>query len=339
MILGLVDEAVETGARQSKACEILGVDERSLQRWRSQDIGEDRRAGPKKAPDNKLTDAERASVLQIACSPRFRDLSPKQIVPLLADEGTYLASESTFYRTLRAAGRLAHRGRAKPPTHRRPDELIATGPNQVWCWDITYLPSVVRGKFFYCYTIIDLFSRKIVGRAVHDAESAMHAAVLMTVACAVEGVQRDQLTVHSDNGHPMKGATMLATLQKLGVIPSFSRPGVSDDNPYVEALFRTMKYRPEYPSQPFSSLQEGEAWVNRFVVWYNDEHRHSSIGFVTPGQRHRGDDVLILQKRAAIYKAARNRNPQRWSRACRSFKRIGSVALNPRKAHADEKAA
>lgn len=255
---------------------------------------------------------------------------------MLADEGTYLASESTFYRTLQAEGRLAHRGRAKPPTHRRPDELIATGPNQVWCWDITYLPSVVRGKFFYCYTIIDLFSRKIVGRAVHDSESAMHAAVLIALACAVEGVQRDQLTVHSDNGHPMKGATMLATLQKLGVVPSFSRPGVSDDNPYVESLFRTMKYCPEYPSHPFASLQDAEAWVNRFVLWYNDQHRHSSISFVTPGQRHRGDDVRILQKRAAVYEAARGRNPQRWSGACRSFKRIESVALNPRNAHADE---
>ena len=339
MILGLVDETVEAGARQSKACEILGIDERSLQRWRGQGIGEDRRAGSTKVPGNKLTDAERASVLQTACSARFRDLSPKQIVPLLADEGIYLASESTFYRTLKAADLFAHRGRAKPPTHRRPDELIATGPNQVWCWDITYLPSVVRGKFFYCYTIIDLFSRKIVGRAVYDAECTMHAAVVMTVACAVEGVQRDQLTVHSDNGPPMKGATMLATLTKLGIVPSFSRPGVSDDNPYVESLFRTMKYRPEYPSRPFSSLQGAEAWINRFVGWYNDEHRHSSISFVTPSQRHRGDDVLILQKRAAVYQAARKRNPQRWSGACRSFERINSVTLNPREPHANETAA
>lgn len=278
-------------------------------------------------------------MLQVACSARFRDLSPKQIVPLLADDGTYLASESTFYRILQAEGRLAHRGRAKPPTHRRPDELVATGPNQVWCWDITYLPSAVRGKFFYCYTIIDLFSRKIVGRAVHDSESAMHAAVLIAVACAAEGVQRDQLTVHSDNGHPMKGATMLATLQKLGIVPSFSRPGVSDDNPFIESLYRTMKYRPEYPSRPFASLEAAEAWVIWFVGWYNDTHRHSSIGFVTPSQRHRGDDVLILHQRAATYEAARTKNPHRWSGACRSFKRIESVALNPRKASANEAAA
>lgn len=310
-----------------------------MQRWRKQGIGEDGRAGPKRAPGNKLTDAERAKVLEVACSPRFRDLSPKQIVPLLADEGTYLASESSFYRTLRAAERLAHRGRAKPPVHRRPDELIATGPNQVWCWDITYLPSVVRGKFFYCYLIIDLFSRKVVARAVHDSESAMHAAALIAVACAAEGVQRDQLTVHSDNGHPMKGATMLATLQKLGIVPSFSRPGVSDDNPFIESLHRTMKYRPEYPSQPFASLLDAEAWVSWFMAWYNDRHRHSSIGFVTPSQRHRGDDVMILVKRSAVYEAARSRNPQRWPGACRSFKRIGSVALNPRKPCTDEVAA
>lgn len=310
-----------------------------MQRWRKQGIGEDGRTGPKMAPGNKLTDAERAKVLEVACSPRFRDLSPKQIVPLLADEGTYLASESSFYRTLRAAERLAHRGRAKPPVHRRPDELIATGPNQVWCWDITYLPSVVRGKFFYCYLIIDLFSRKVVARAVHDSESATHAAVLIAVACAAEGVQRDQLTVHSDNGHPMKGSTMLATLQKLGIVPSFSRPGVSDDNPFIESLHRTMKYRPEYPSQPFASLLDAEAWVSWFMAWYNDRHRHSSIGFVTPSQRHRGDDVLILVQRSAVYEAARSRNPQRWSGACRSFKRISSVALNPRKTCTDEVAA
>jgi transposase InsO family protein len=240
---------------------VLGIDSRTLQRWHQQGTGEDRRAGPSGAPANKLEPAERAKLLALACSARFRDLSPKQIVPLLADEGTYVASESTFYRTMRDADLLASRGRAKPPTHRRPDELMATGPNQVWCWDITYLPSVVRGKFHYCYLIIDLFSRKIVGRAVHDSESAAHAAALIAAACAAEGVQRDQLTIHSDNGHPMKGATMLATLQMPGVVPSFSRPGVSDDNPFIESLNRTMKYRPEYPSQPFASLRAAEEWL------------------------------------------------------------------------------
>jgi len=268
--------------------------------------------------------------LEIACSPRFRDLSPKQIVPTLADEAVFVASESSFYRVLREEGQMTHRGRAKPPTHRRPDELVATARNQVWCWDITYLPSLVRGKFFYCYTILDLFSRKIVGRAVHDSESEMHAAVLIAAACAAEGIARGQLVVHSDNGHPMRGATMLATMQSLGVAASFSRPGVSDDNPFIEAAFRTMKYRPDYPSMPFASVEAATAWVDRFIDWYNNRHLHSSISFVTPQQRHSGTDTPVLKARSVVYEAARRRHPNRWSGTCRSWKRVEAVRLNPR---------
>jgi transposase InsO family protein len=301
-----------------------------VQRWRKQGIGEDRREGPRSAPANKLTAAEQQYILDLANSPRFRDLSPKQIVPLLADEGVFLASESTMYRLLHANGQLAHRGRARPATHHRPDELVATAPNRVWSWDITWLPSLVRGQFFFLYTIIDVFSRRIVGKAVHNTESDAHAAVLIAAACAAEGVLRDQLVIHSDNGGPMKGATMLATLQKLGVVPSFSRPGVSDDNPFIEAVFRTMKYRPEYPSRPFASIEVARAWVDRFVHWYNTEHLHSAIGFVTPDERHRGDDVEILRQRTAVYEAARQRNPARWSRRCRNWRRITTVRLNPR---------
>lgn len=318
---------------------MLGIDSRTLQRWRRQDIGEDQRTGPKTPPANKLSDAEQQHILAVVNSPRFRDLSPKQIVPQLADDGIFLASESTIYRLLRLNAQLEHRGPARPATHRRPDELVASGPNQVWCWDITWLPSPIRGKFFYLYTIIDVFSRKIVGRAVHGTESDLHAAVLITVACAAEGVQRDQLVIHSDNGGPMKGATMLATLQQLGVAASFSRPGVSDDNPYAEALFRTLKYRPEYPSQPFASIEAATAWVDRFVRWYNAEHLHSAIGFVTPEQRHRGNDVDILRARARVYEAARQRCPQRWSTTCRSWDRIETVTLNPRRRPSSEAAA
>lgn len=334
-----MDEAVAAGASQAAACEILGIEERTLQRWRKNGIGEDKRNGPKSSPANKLTKAEQERILEIVNSPRFMDLSLKQIVPTLADENVYIASESTMYRVLRAEGQMTRRGRAKPPSHHRPDELVATGPNQVWCWDITFLPSMIRGKFFYCYTIVDVFSRKVVNRAVHDTESDLHAAVLIAVACAVEGVQRDQLVIHSDNGGPMKGATMLAMLQTLGVAASFSRPGVSDDNPYIEALFRVMKYRPEYPSRPFASLEAARTWVEKFFNWYNHQHLHSSIGYVTPDQRHRGADVAILQRRAAVYEVARRRNPQRWSRSCRSWERLSSVSLNPRKRPADEAAA
>lgn len=260
-------------------------------------------------------------------------------MPILADEGVFLASESTIYRLLRAADQLAHRGRAKAATHRRPDELVATAPNTVWCWDITWLPSPVRGKFFYLYTIVDVFSRKIISSALHESESDVHASALVAEACAQEGVQRDELVLHSDNGGPMRGSTMLATLQSLGVAASFSRPGVSDDNPYVESLFRTLKYRPNYPSRPFDSIEAADIWVERFIRWYNHEHLHSAIGFVTPDQRHRGLDTAILRKRSAVYEAARRRRPERWSGNCRSWARVRKVRLNPRDNRTPEAAA
>lgn len=257
-------------------------------------------------------------------------MSPKQIVPTLADENTYIASESSMYRVLRAEGQMTHRGRAKPPRHHRPKELVATGPNQVWSWDISWLPSLVRGRFFFLYMIIDVFSRKIVAHAVHDREDDVLAAALVAAACAAEGVAREQLVIHSDNGKPMKGATMLATLQQLGVMPSFSRPHVSDDNPYSESLFRTLKYRPEYPAC-FASIEAAAAWVEGFVDWYNNAHLHSAIGFVTPAQRHCGDDQTILLERRNLYQAARRKRPERWSGSCRDWQRIEAVSLNPAK--------
>ncbi len=262
--------------------------------------------------------------------PDYCDLSPKQIVPALADAGRYLASESTIYRLLRERRMIEHRGHARPPRCSRPDELVAEGPNQVWSWDITYLQSPVRGQFFFLYLIIDVFSRKVVGRAVHETESAAHAAVLIAATCAEENIARDQLVIHSDNGGPMKGATMLATLQQLGVVPSFSRPHVSDDNPYSEALFRTLKYRPEYPSTCFASIEGARQWVGLFVAWYNNAHFHSAIGFVAPTDRHAGDDIAILAKRSEVYEAARAANPARWSRHVRTWSRIAAVSLNPR---------
>lgn len=330
MILGLIDETVGAGARQERACEILGLDARTLQRWRGLGIGQDRRAGPNTVPGNKLTAPERGRVVEILNSARFRDLPPKVVVPTLADEGIYLASESTMYRILRAEGQLAQRGRAKPPQHHRPEELVASGPNQVWSWDITYLLSPIRGKYFYLYAVMDIFSRKIVGHAVHDSESDAHAAALISAICAAEGIPPGQLVIHADNGGPMKGAIMLAMLQKLGVAPSFSRPGVSDDNPYIESLFRTLKYRPEYPSRPFVSLEDAAAWVDAFVDWYNLQHFHSAIEFVTPDQRHRGADESILRARRTVYEKARRRHPARWARHTRCWKCVDVVRLNPR---------
>ena len=243
MILALVDEAVTAGAREERAGEVIGIAARTLARWRAEDGGEDRRKGPATPPPHKLDEAERQRVLETANSVEFRDLSPRQIVPRLADAGLYIASESTFYRVLREEGQLAHRSPARPAQAHKPKEHVARGPNEVWSWDITYLRSAVRGAYFYLYMVIDVYSRKIVGWEVHIEESAQLAAELVQSAIHSEGADAKRLVLHSDNGGPMKGSTMLATLQRLGVIASFSRPSVSDDNPFAEALFRTLKYR------------------------------------------------------------------------------------------------
>lgn len=323
----LIDRAVNEGAVLSRACGEMKINVRTYQRWQ-QDPGGDRRQGPVTAPANKLTEQERRKVLEVATAPQYRDLPPSQIVPRLADQGIFLASESSFYRILREEKMLAHRGKACPATHSRPDELVATAPNQVWSWDITYLKMVIRGEFYYAYLIEDIFSRKITAGDVFGAESSEHAAQLMREACLREGIELNQLVLHSDNGSPMKGATMLATLQKLGVAASFSRPRVSDDNPFSESLFRTMKYRPEFPQKPFETLEEAKAWLQSFIHWYNHEHLHSGIKFVAPADRHDGKDVAILEKRKQVYETARSKNPLRWSREIRNWIRIDEVSLN-----------
>jgi len=329
VILGLVHEAVEKGARQQKACEIAGIPARTLQRWRKQGIGEDLRVGPKTAPRNKISEPERAEMIEVANKPENRDLSPKQIVPKLADEGLYLASESSFYRVLREEGQMRHRERSSPPVHARPRELRATKPNQVWTWDITYLPSPVKGIFFYLYAVLDIFSRKIVGWAVHEEESGDHAMNLFSSSLSHEDVQPGQLSVHEDNGGPMKNGNFTAFLQARGVATSFSRPGVSDDNPFIEAFFRTFKYRPAYPDRPFASIEDARKFIAWFVDWYNTKHLHSNIRFVTPAARHAGQDREILAQRASVYERARRRHPERWSRSTRNWSPVAEVILNP----------
>lgn len=282
-------------------------------------------------PANKLSEAERETILKTANEAKFANLAPSQIVPKLADEERYLASESTFYRILRAEKQLAHRGRAKAASKKRPEPVVATAPNQLWSWDITYLGTTVKGLFFYLYLIMDVFSRKIVGWEVYAEESADHAAKTFRKAYLREGIAGHALMLHSDNGSPMKGATMLGTLQKLGVMPSFSRPSVSNDNPYSEALFKTLKYHPGLPDEPFDTLDEARLWVAGFQQWYNEEHQHSALKFVTPGQRHRGEDKEILARRTALYEKARAARPERWSGNYRNWTRLAEVTLNPQK--------
>lgn len=332
MILGLIDEAVTQGARQENACTTLNLPPRTVQRWRCQNIGEDRRTGPKQPPANKLSDQERAQVLSIANAPENRDLSPKQIVPRLADQGEYVASESTMYRILRQEKQMEHREPSRPPRKPyRPKEYVATAPNQVWTWDITYLQTPVRGMFFYLYLMLDIWSRKVVGWTVEAEESAHHAQAMIEAARQLENIRPGQLVIHADNGGPMKAATLLAFLQGMGVMPSFSRPSVSNDNPYSEALFRTAKYRPQYPQQAFQSIEQARRWVIWFVDWYNNQHRHSAIKFVTPEQRHAGQDAQILAKRSALYERAQAKNPIRWTRNTRDWTPVEQVLLNPTK--------
>jgi putative transposase len=325
----LVEEAVAGGARHSKACEVIGLPARTLQRWVHSPV--DGRKGPHRSPANKLTQRERNKVVAVATSPEFRDMSPKQIVPLLADRGTYVASESTFYRVLHDEKLQHRRSRARPPT-KRPREHVADGPWQVASWDITYLRSHVRGQFFFLYLILDIWSRKILGWDVHELESSELAAALVErVRHSADG-SLDGWILHSDNGGPMKGATMLATLQRLGVVPSFSRPRVSDDNPFAESLFRTAKYRPDYPVDGFATLDDARYWVAAFVHWYNHEHQHSGVGFVTPADRHAGVDIEILDERRCVYERARGRHPERWSGRARAWSRPDTVTLNPENA-------
>jgi transposase InsO family protein len=269
-------------------------------------------------------------VLAIASSAEYRDKSPNQIVPGLADKGLYVASESSFYRVLREESLDEHRGRQQPRTSKAPQEFCATGPGQVLSWDITYLRAPVFGMFFYLYLYLDVWSRKIVGFRVEDRECGELASGLLREVCQREGLDEGTV-VHQDNGGPMKGATFKATMDMLGVTASFSRPRVSDDNPFSESAYRTLKYHPSYPRGAFESIEAAREWVAAFVAWYNHDHLHSGIGFVSPADRHAGLSDTILTQRKAVYEAAKRRNPARWSGDTRAWKADADVFLNPTK--------
>ena len=328
------------GARLRPACEMAGIDLRTLQRWQAHaglTAGDGRPQAVRPTPSHALTPDERAQLLAVANEARFASVPPARIVPMLADEGVYLASESSFCRVLREHGQNRCRGRAKAPKASRPPTThIATAARQVWCWDMTYLPAQIAGRWFYLYLILDLYSRKIVGWEVHERDSAEHAAHLARRTALAEGILGAvaKPVLHGDNGSTLKATTVLAMLNWLGIEPSYSRPRVSDDNAYAEALFRTAKYRPEFPRRGFASLEEARRWARQFAHWYNSEHRHSGIGYVTPGQRHAGQDQAILGARHALYLRARERNPRRWSRQTRNWTPVAAVTLNPERAAA-----
>jgi putative transposase len=338
-VMDLVAAAVLAGARQERACNLISLSERTLQRWKIDRVNgdEDGRPARLQSPKNQLSLLERQRLLAVANSAQFGHLPPSQIVPRLADEGRYIASESTFYRVLKTEKLLQHRGAEQPRKPRsKPRALQATAPNQLFSWDISYLPTEIKGIYFYLYMFIDIFSRKVVGWQVYEVESSALAGEVMRDICARENIAPNQVVLHSDNGSPMKGATMLATLQSLGVMPSFSRPAVSNDNPYAESFFKTLKYCPAYPQHPFKDLLAAREWVGTFMQWYNEEHRHSGIKFVTPAERHAGLDTALLNNRAAVYEVAKVKHPERWSGATRNWKPILVVHLNPDKVIAKE---
>lgn len=313
----------------TRSAEVVGISLRTLERWRDEDGGEDKRHGPRTVPANKLTEHEEKQLLRALTSPRHRDLSPRQVIPALAEQGTYIASESTAYRVLHKHDLQKHRETTRVATSKKPSELVAAAPNQVYCWDITYLKAFPLGSFYYLYMITDIFSRRIVAARVYTAESDEHSAALFAEVQRTESLVFGQTTLHADNGGPMKGATLKATLERLGIIASYSRPSVSDDNPYIESLFGTMKTRVGYPKKPFESLAEAQAWVDSFVRWYNEEHRHSALNWVTPIARHSGLEHALLRRRADTYRKARQRHPNRWSRGIRDCSPAPAVTLNP----------
>lgn len=325
----LISKAILSGATKNKCCEELGISIRTLQRW-NKEKHEDGRLNNRIKSSNALSEKEIKEIVKICCSEEYRDMSPNQIVPVIAEKGNYIASERTMYRVLKKKGLLKHRSESKAPKRNKPDEFVATGPNQVWSWDITYLLRTKKGEFFYLYLIVDIWDRYIVGWAIHEKELGYYSRELLKKTLMIHGVKKNQLTLHQDNGGPMIAVEFLSLLKTWHVSPSYSRPGVCDDNPYSESLFKTLKYRPAFPKR-FENIELAEKYVAKFVDWYNNEHRHSKISFVTPYQRRSGKDIEILKIRKKVYLLARENNPKRWSGNIRNWSHIEEVILNPKK--------
>ena len=252
-------------------------------------------------------------MLEVCHSEEFSSAPPGQIVPALADKGIYLASESSFYRILRAQRQNNHRLRSKVPVKREPPAYPARAPLEIWVTDISWLRGPVRGVFFFLYFVMDLFSRKIVGWEVYESESSAHLARVIGRATLTEG-GRAPVQLHSDNGSPMKGVALLDLCYQLGIVTSNSRPRVSDDNPHIEALFRTTKYWPGYPYGGFSDLEAARRWIESFVTYYNCHHLHSGLKYLSPETVHSGMGEQMLKARAELYSQARAANPARWAR-------------------------
>lgn len=266
---------------------------------------------PRPTPQRALTDTERQRIVEVLCSARFVDRSPAAVVHTLLDEGQYLASERTLYRVLAAHGEVKERrNQLSHPKHVRP-ELVATAPNEVWSWDITKLRTTVKWSYFYLYVLLDLFSRYVVGWMVARQESAAFAQRLIEESVTRHDVEPGTLVLHADRGAPMTSKTLAQLLADLDVTRSFSRPHTSNDNPFSESQFKTAKYHPSYPGR-FVALEEALGWGRTFFPWYNHEHRHSGIAFLTPADVYFGRAEVVLAQRHATRLAAYAEHPERF---------------------------
>ncbi len=321
-----IEAAIEKGAPVYKCCAVLGMEPRTFYRWRKST--EDKRKGVTKTNSRALSESEKDAIVEVCCSKRFVDTTPYEIVAILAEEGTYLASARTFYRVLKQRGLLAHRRASRPPRKTyRPPELKASGPDQVYSWDITWIPSKVNGLFWYAYVVIDVWSREIVGWSIHENESETHARELFQRIKVKHDLKGTWL--HADNGNPMRGATFAVALANMGMFLSHSRPMVKNDNPYIESFFRTLKYHAGYPKR-FESMGAAGLWLADFIDWYNTSHRHSGIGFVTPEQRRNGVSRELFEKRNKTLLKAWEKHPERFpKKGPRLWKERKVVYLNP----------
>lgn len=262
-------------------------------------------------PSRALTQEERRTVKDVLHSERFVDKSPLEVYATLLDEGIYLCSTRTMYRILGDCKEVRERrNQLKHPQYKKP-ELIAVGPNEVWSWDITKLLGPVKWTYFYLYVILDIFSRYVVGWMVADRESGELAKVLIEESCGKQEIKEEELTIHSDRGSPMKSKPVAWLLAELGVTKSFSRPSVSNDNPYSESQFKTMKYRPEFPER-FGSIEGAISFSQGYFRWYNQEHRHSGIGLMTPEQVHYGRAERVSEARQKVLEEMYEKHPERF---------------------------
>lgn len=326
----LVNEAIKLGARKKKSCNLAGISHKTLERW-EQNREDLRHCANKKEPKNKLTLDEEKEIIKVINSPEYCNLPPSQIVPSLSDKGIYIASESSFYRIMKKHNQLTHRGLTKKPVKRTVTTHKATDSNQVWTWDITWLKTTIKGLYYKLYLILDIWDRNIVGHEIWEDENSENASILIEKSVIANKVFLKPLVLHSDNGSPMKGSTFIATLERLGITKSFSRPRVSNDNPYSESLFKTLKYWPKLPRKGFSSIEEAREWVLKFVEWYNTKHLHSGINYVTPKDRREKNDIEILKNRKKVYELAKERRPDRWTKNTRKWEYTEKVYLNPEK--------